>query len=106
MQANVLISDDHHALLADFGLALKLFQIRSQSAFSADLNRRRGTLLWMAPEVLSGNKVPDKAADVYSLGLTIWEVSLARFRNTLVRSDLTYSRPSGFQWGHTVQKLH
>ncbi|KAF7790082.1 hypothetical protein EIP86_001032 [Pleurotus ostreatoroseus] len=72
--ANVLISDDHHALLADFGLALKLFQIRSQSAFSADLNRRRGTLLWMAPEVLSGNKVPDKAADVYSLGLTIWEV--------------------------------
>lgn len=55
-------------------LALKLHQIRTQSTFSANIDRRRGTLLWMAPEVLTGN-APDKAADVYSLGLTIWEAS-------------------------------
>lgn len=73
LQANVLISEDHHALLADFGLALQLYHVRTQSSFSADMNRRRGTLLWMAPEVLEGAS-PDMAADVYSLGLTIWEV--------------------------------
>ncbi|KAJ3551890.1 hypothetical protein NM688_g4448 [Phlebia brevispora] len=71
--ANVLISEDHHALLSDFGLALKLFQIRSQSSYSIDIDRRRGTLLWMAPEVLEGRS-PDMAADVYSLGLTVWEI--------------------------------
>ncbi|KAJ3557332.1 hypothetical protein NM688_g1529 [Phlebia brevispora] len=71
--ANVLVSEDHHALLTDFGLALKIKEIRTKSTFSQNLDRQRGTLLWMAPEVLKGAS-PDMAADVYSLGMTIWEI--------------------------------
>ncbi|KAJ3546868.1 hypothetical protein NM688_g5467 [Phlebia brevispora] len=71
--ANVLVGTDHHALLTDFGLSLKLQEIRSQSTFSRDIDRQRGTLLWMAPEVLLGAS-PDMSADVYSLGITIWEI--------------------------------
>lgn len=72
----MLIGDDHHALLSDFGLALKLHQIRTRASYSDDLVGRRGTLLWMAPEVLMGDD-PGMPADIYSLGLTIWEVSMA-----------------------------
>ncbi|KAJ3556826.1 hypothetical protein NM688_g1803 [Phlebia brevispora] len=71
--ANVLISEDGHALLSDFGLALKLHQYRSNTSYSEDMDRRRGTLVYMAPEVLRGAS-PDRAADIYSLGLTIWEI--------------------------------
>ncbi|KAF7790083.1 hypothetical protein EIP86_001033 [Pleurotus ostreatoroseus] len=82
--ANVLIGDDHHALISDFGLALKLHQIRTRSTYSGDLVSRRGTPLWMAPEVLQGDD-PGMAADVYSLGLTIWE---RMGRSSDPRSDL------------------
>ncbi|KAJ3552242.1 hypothetical protein NM688_g4254 [Phlebia brevispora] len=71
--ANVLVGEDHHALLTDFGLSLKLQQIRNQSSYSRTVDKQRGTLLWMAPEVLEGTS-PDMTADVYSLGMTIWEI--------------------------------
>ncbi|KAJ3533955.1 hypothetical protein NM688_g7207 [Phlebia brevispora] len=71
--ANVLIGDDHDALLSDFGLALRLHDYRSQTSFSTEMDRRRGTLVYMAPEVLEGGR-PDEASDVYSLGLTVWQM--------------------------------
>lgn len=71
----MLISEDHHALLTDFGLALRLIEIRSKSTYSQNIDRQRGSLLWMAPEVLKGAS-PDMRADIYSLGMTIWEVSI------------------------------
>ncbi|KAJ3555534.1 hypothetical protein NM688_g2523 [Phlebia brevispora] len=71
---NVLIGDDHDALLSDFGLALRLHEYRSQTSFSIKMDRRRGTLVFMAPEVLQGTTKPNEAADVYSLGLTIWQM--------------------------------
>ncbi|TFK67614.1 kinase-like protein [Pluteus cervinus] len=69
---NVLVGDNHRALLTDFGLSLILDDIRSQSAISSQAGPR-GTLRWMAPECLDGER-PDKASDVYSLGITIWEI--------------------------------
>ncbi|KAJ3531538.1 hypothetical protein NM688_g7560 [Phlebia brevispora] len=72
--ANVLVSredDAVHALLTDFGLALKLRQFRS--LYTQKLDKQRGTLVYMAPEVLRGAS-PSKASDIYSLGLTIWEI--------------------------------
>ncbi|KAJ3550541.1 hypothetical protein NM688_g5053 [Phlebia brevispora] len=71
--ANVLVDEGHHALLSDFGLALKLQQYR-RTAFSQELDTPRGTKLFMAPEVLRRERSPDEVADVYSLGLTIWQI--------------------------------
>ncbi|KAJ3519715.1 hypothetical protein NM688_g9260 [Phlebia brevispora] len=75
--ANVLVGEDQHALLSDFGLALKLHQYRGRSSFSADMERRRGTPVFMAPEVLLAETLPDMRSDVYSFGLTIWEVRIS-----------------------------
>ncbi|KAJ3555535.1 hypothetical protein NM688_g2522 [Phlebia brevispora] len=71
---NVLIGEDHDALLSDFGLALRLHEYRSQTSFSIKMDRRRGTPAFMAPEVLQGTTKPNEASDVYSLGLTIWQM--------------------------------
>ncbi|KAF4582455.1 hypothetical protein EYR38_002580 [Pleurotus pulmonarius] len=64
--------DDHHALLTDFGLSLMLDDVRSRST-ATHAGSSRGTLRWMAPECLNGHRA-NEASDVYSLGMTIWEV--------------------------------
>ena len=72
---NVLISGEHRALLTDFGLSIVMNEIRNLSTYSNDMQGKpRGTMAWMAPEVHRGSR-PDKASDIYSLGMTIWEVS-------------------------------
>jgi tRNA A-37 threonylcarbamoyl transferase component Bud32 len=65
--ANVLLSSFDEPLLADFGIA--------RVADAADLTASgviTGTLTSTAPEVLAGGR-PNEAADVYSLGATLWE---------------------------------
>ena len=37
--------------------------------------KRVGTPLWMAPEVLAGERTYGKSADVYSFGIVMWEVA-------------------------------
>ncbi|KAE9383177.1 kinase-like protein, partial [Gymnopus androsaceus JB14] len=71
--ANVLVDDNHNALVADFGLSQAIDGMRSRSGRSTRTDGARGTLRWMAPECLDGN--PETiASDIYSLGLTIWEI--------------------------------
>ncbi|KAJ3554505.1 hypothetical protein NM688_g3072 [Phlebia brevispora] len=70
---NILIYEDGRALLSDFGLALKLQQYCSTLSYSENMDVRRGTFRYMAPEVLQGAS-PGREADVYSLALTIWEI--------------------------------
>ena len=72
---NVLVGDDLRAVLTDFGLSITLDDIRTRSA-SNTTRSPQGTLRWMAPECLDGGR-SSKAADVYALGITIWEVSVA-----------------------------
>ncbi|KAJ3556827.1 hypothetical protein NM688_g1802 [Phlebia brevispora] len=57
----------------DFGLALQLHRLDERSTFSQYMNQRRGTRLYMAPEVQRGG-APGLEADVWSLGLTIWQM--------------------------------
>lgn len=68
------MDDSQNALVADFGLSHAIDGIRSNSTHSTRAGSARGTLRWMSPETLDGEP-PSKASDVYSLGLTIWEVS-------------------------------
>ncbi|KIJ27153.1 hypothetical protein M422DRAFT_105803, partial [Sphaerobolus stellatus SS14] len=70
---NILMDDKHNAVVADFGLSQAIDGICSNSAFSTRISESRRTLHWMAPECLDG-EVPTKVSDVYSLGITIWEV--------------------------------
>jgi len=65
-QANVLISDNGQALLTDFGFSClenPSFGMSNQ----AD-NYGRGTINWIAPEVLDGGITYN--ADVWSFGMT------------------------------------
>lgn len=49
-----------------------LDDVRSRST-TTQAGPSRGTLRWMAPECLNGHRA-NEASDVYSLGMTIWEV--------------------------------
>ncbi|MCA9200311.1 MAG: protein kinase, partial [Planctomycetales bacterium] len=71
--SNILV-DEHGALyLADFGLA------RIQSADDvSSTGGLVGTLRYMSPEQLSNNKIVDHRTDVWSLGLTLYELIAGR----------------------------
>jgi Nif-specific regulatory protein len=62
--SNVLVNDDGKAKIMDFGLA-----IESRRVFDRKI---RGTLQYMAPEVLRQDRV-DSRADLYALGMTLYE---------------------------------
>ncbi|HEX2120024.1 MAG TPA: sigma 54-interacting transcriptional regulator [Thermoanaerobaculia bacterium] len=62
--SNILVSDDGRAKIMDFGLA-----IESRQLFDRQI---RGTLQYMAPEVLKQDRV-DSRADLYALGMTLYE---------------------------------
>ena len=63
-QYNVLISQEGHALLADFG-----FSHVVNSSFSMSNSPSGGTLRWMAPEILESNE-PTAPGDVWAFGMT------------------------------------
>ena len=71
--ANILI--DHHgrALVADFGIA--------RSPDDGDEPASFGTLAYMAPEQVEG-KPADHRADIYSLGVVLYELLVGRLPHT------------------------
>jgi len=72
--ANILLSTNHVAKLADFGISTQLGDIANLSGF-----RRPGAVLkvgnpfWCAPEVLLGGEA-DYSSDVWSLGICLMEM--------------------------------
>lgn len=62
---NMLLDKSRKILkICDFGLG---------RFFATNMTKRTGTYIYMAPEVLAGTRYNQKC-DVYSLGITIWEV--------------------------------
>jgi len=62
--SNILVDDHGKAKIMDFGVAVESHQV---------LDRKiRGTLHYMAPEVLRQDRV-DSRADLYALGMTLYE---------------------------------
>ncbi|KAL4068811.1 kinase-like domain-containing protein [Scleroderma yunnanense] len=74
LQYNVLISDDGRALLTDFGFSRLENSSFSISSYTHD--KVRGSIRWIAPEVLDGkdSKELRAGADVWSFGMTVLEL--------------------------------
>lgn len=67
--ANILITNEGKVQLCDFGVAAQL------SAQSVRRNTIVGTPYWMAPEVIMEGTSYDVKVDIWSLGITIYEIA-------------------------------
>ena len=71
--SNVLVTSTGVAKITDFGIA-KLLGGGSKTKTGTQL----GTICYMAPEQIVSSKDVDKRADIYSLGLTLYEMLAGR----------------------------
>lgn len=71
--ANVLVSNEGVVKLADFGTAKKIYGIGDKTEF----NSLRGTINWMAPEVMK-QEGHGRYADIWSIGCTVLEMATAK----------------------------
>lgn len=67
--ANVLITNEGQVKLCDFGVAAQLNQSHSRRQTMA------GTPYWMAPEVIMEGVYYDTKVDIWSLGITTYEIA-------------------------------
>jgi serine/threonine protein kinase len=69
---NVLLDVNFRAKLTDFGLA----KIKTETrALLTKNDNGTGALAWTAPELFCLRPTPTKQSDIYSLGITMWEVA-------------------------------
>lgn len=66
--ANILLTNQGRILLCDFGVAASLVSSAAKRTTFV------GTPYWMAPEVITTGKSYDQSADIWSLGITIYEM--------------------------------
>ncbi|KAL3538216.1 hypothetical protein ACH5RR_001582 [Cinchona calisaya] len=64
---NILVTEEFHLKVADFGLACEEAQCKR-------LADGAGTYTWMAPEMLKRKKSYNRKIDVYGFGLILWEL--------------------------------
>lgn len=70
---NILIDRDNRAKIGDFGFARKCELSPAGKTSENDLSQNVGTYLYVAPEV-KNSTVYDKNADIYSLGMILFEM--------------------------------
>ncbi len=72
---NIVVTPDHTVKILDFGLARSSLREHDASRIDDSTSNFtvRGTLPYMAPEVLAGRQA-DGRSDIYSLGVTLYEM--------------------------------
>eukprot|EP01124_Arcella_intermedia_P031537 TRINITY_DN7137_c0_g1_i8.p2 TRINITY_DN7137_c0_g1~~TRINITY_DN7137_c0_g1_i8.p2 ORF type:complete len:545 (-),score=174.81 TRINITY_DN7137_c0_g1_i8:34-1668(-) len=69
--SNILLDKYFRAKISDFGIS-KIKE--SSSIFTIGHGKGGGTTSWMAPEVESEEKPTTKESDMFSVGITLWEL--------------------------------
>ncbi len=72
---NVLLNEDGTVKVMDFGLAKVIQEGGTQNTVT---HAAAGTLYYMSPEQVKGLKNVDKRSDIYSLGMTLYEMLAGR----------------------------
>ncbi len=76
--ANILVTSDSHPKILDFGIA-RLADRAGQATLQSEAGQVLGTLAYMSPEQVSGDPARlDIRADVYSLGVILYELLAGR----------------------------
>lgn len=83
--ANILLTQAGRIMLADFGVAAHLAGHSKRSTFI-------GTPYWMAPEVITEGKMYDTKADLWSTGITVYEMAMGN------PPLMTYSQIEVLHW--------
>jgi adenylate cyclase len=74
--ANVMITEDDHVKVMDFGLATRLAEAESEQRFHAkpaDVAAVPGTPAYMAPEQVRG-EAADRRSDIFAFGILLYEL--------------------------------
>ncbi len=87
--SNILLSKDFRVKVTDFGLAKV---IRQHGPSSTVTQMRAGTLYYMSPEQVKGLKNVDFRSDIYSLGMTLYEMLVGRTPFEKTESDFSIQK--------------
>ena len=87
--SNILLCYDGKIKVTDFGLA-KVIQQKGPA--STVTQTRAGTLYYMSPEQVKGLKNVDTRSDIYSIGMTIYEMATGRVPFDKTDSDFTIQK--------------
>ena len=79
--SNILLADSHTVKLSDFGLARRMSQVESNPLLVA------GTPNYLSPEAAEGRNL-DIRSDMYSLGITLFEMAFGRLPYSFTGSSL------------------
>lgn len=72
--ANILVTESGIAKLADFGCSKQL-QGLCTTSMEESLRMLKGSVLWMAPEVIK-QSVVGRSSDIWSVGATVIEMGM------------------------------
>ena len=72
--ANVLLNQEGRVKIADFGLAKKIVDEGDESPGLTMSNVALGTPDFVAPESIDGSRVPDHRADLYAVGVMLYQM--------------------------------